>query len=125
MLGDLWSLTVSESSSGGAWSELDPEGKAPHVRCSQAVAPVENDIFFLGGSYYKCAILHSHVLIRICFRRLQCSRGDLWGKMGATTGVCQPIASSVTLNRLRKGVSMVVGRTKLLPFLCGWVLLYL
>ncbi len=61
MLGDLWSLAVSENSSSGAWSELDPDGKAPHVRCSQAVAPVGNDIFFLGGSYYKCVRMDSHV----------------------------------------------------------------
>ena len=61
MLGDLWSLAVSENSSSGAWSELDPDGKAPHVRCSQAVAPVGNDIFYLGGSYYKCARMQSHL----------------------------------------------------------------
>ena len=29
--------------------------QAPHVRCSQAAAAVGDDVFFFGGSYYKCA----------------------------------------------------------------------
>ena len=51
MLGDLWALDTT----GASWAELDADGKTPHVRCSQAVAAVGLDIFFLGGSYYKCA----------------------------------------------------------------------
>ena len=49
MLGDLWALDTASK----AWTELDAEGKTPHVRCSQAVAAVGSDIFMLGGSYYK------------------------------------------------------------------------
>lgn len=49
MLGDLWGLDLSKH----AWEELDPDGKVPHVRCSQAAAAVGSDIFFVGGSYYK------------------------------------------------------------------------
>ena len=52
MLGDLWALGLAPDL---AWEELDPDGRAPHVRCSQAVAAVGDDIFFVGGSYYKCA----------------------------------------------------------------------
>ncbi len=50
MLGDLWALALAPKL---AWEELDPDGQAPHVRCSQAVAAVGDDIFFVGGSYYK------------------------------------------------------------------------
>ena len=51
MLGDLWALNLATPDM--AWEELDPDGQAPHVRCSQAVAAVGDDIFFMGGSYYK------------------------------------------------------------------------
>ena len=44
MLGDLWAL----DSASHAWAELDAEGKAPHVRCSQAVAAGGSDIFMAG-----------------------------------------------------------------------------
>ena len=54
MLGDLWALDTASH----AWAELDAEGKAPHVRCSQAVAAVGSDIFMLGGSYYKWVSSH-------------------------------------------------------------------
>ena len=50
MLGDLWALSLAPEL---AWEELDPDGQAPHVRCSQAAAAVGDDIFFAGGSYYK------------------------------------------------------------------------
>ena len=29
--------------------------QAPHVRCSQAAAAVGDDVFYFGGSFYKCA----------------------------------------------------------------------
>lgn len=58
MLGDLWSLSMPDGNSSAAWAELDPDGKAPHVRCSQAAAAVGNDIFYVGGSYYK----YAHIL---------------------------------------------------------------
>ena len=58
MLGDLWSLTLAGGTGRGAWAELDPDGKAPHVRCSQAAAAVGTDIFLAGGSYYKCVLSH-------------------------------------------------------------------
>ncbi len=59
MLGDLWALRGLQ---GGEphqaapplrWEEVDPEGRAPHVRCSQGAASVGSDTFFCGGSYYK------------------------------------------------------------------------
>jgi len=34
---------------------LCAHAQAPHVRCSQAAAAVGDDVFFFGGSYYKCA----------------------------------------------------------------------
>ena len=49
MLGDLWALHTGSH----AWTELDADGKTPHVRCSQAVAAAGSDIFLVGGSYYK------------------------------------------------------------------------
>ncbi|KAK9839199.1 hypothetical protein WJX81_000851 [Elliptochloris bilobata] len=49
MLGDLWGFDPAST----AWEELDPDGQAPHVRCSQAAAAVGDDVFFFGGSYYK------------------------------------------------------------------------
>ena len=49
MLGDLWALDTGSH----AWTELDAEGRTPHVRCSQAVAAAGSDIFFCGGSYYR------------------------------------------------------------------------
>lgn len=50
MLGDLWALDLAPDL---AWREIDPDGQAPHVRCSHAVAAVGDDVFFAGGSYYK------------------------------------------------------------------------
>ena len=35
------------------WEELDPNGRVPHVRCSQAAAAVGTKIVYLGGSHYK------------------------------------------------------------------------
>lgn len=69
MLGDLWAL----DSASHAWAELDAEGKAPHVRCSQAVAAGGSDIFMLGGSYYKWvpsrtigSLALQHVVLMLC-----------------------------------------------------------
>ena len=55
MLGDLWALRGLQGPDQASlrWEEVDPEGQAPHVRCSQAAVAVGDDIFFVGGSYYK------------------------------------------------------------------------
>ena len=59
MLGDLWALRGLQGPDQASlrWEEVDPEGQAPHVRCSQGAATVGSDTFFFGGSYYKCAPL--------------------------------------------------------------------
>jgi hypothetical protein len=66
---------------------LCARAQAPHVRCSQAAAAVGDDVFFFGGSYYKCApdcapVMACMLLLWGCWGDCTCAFCTLSGMLG-------------------------------------------
>lgn len=49
MLNDLWLLDTASMQ----WTELQPKGQLPHVRCSHTAVVMGTSIVIFGGSYYR------------------------------------------------------------------------
>ena len=79
MLNDLWVLDLGTMQ----WTQLQPQGKAPHIRCSHTAVLVGQDIIFCGGSYYRyCGVMTCPARFKMSDMLLPyCHMLQLWNKL--------------------------------------------
>lgn len=98
-LGDLWQLDLSQPSL--CWKQLQPQGPAPHVRCSTIAAALDQrHILYFGGAFYGASggleMLGDAVLLdtQECRWVTPGVSGQLPSPRNAAAGVAVPVGGS-------------------------------